>query len=95
MEKIKAWIDSLAAQKPTKEDQHCLDACLCLLVAMKVAEGEPCLVVGQHESGAIVVPHSDSLAEGLHTRCRQTGRDPKEWVKKIPLVSDHDALQRP
>jgi hypothetical protein len=54
---------------------------------MTFADGKPCLVVGQHESGAIVVPHSKSLAEELRIRCRQTGRDPKEWVKKIPLNS--------
>ena len=95
LEKIKTWIDLCADRRPTKEDQDCLDACLCLLVAMKFAEGEPCLVVGQQDSGAIVVPHSDSLAEELATRCRQTGRDPKEWVKKIPLASCHDVLQRP
>jgi predicted RNase H-like nuclease len=85
LEKIKTWIDSRADPTPTKDDQDCLDACLCLLVAMKIAKGEPCLVVGQPDSGAIVVPHSDSLAEELATRCRQTGREPKDWVKKVSL----------
>jgi len=95
LENIKGWIDTRIDLKPSKEDQDCLDACLCLLVAMQYTEGKPCLLVGQQESGAIVVPHSETLAEELRTRCRQTGRDPKEWVKKIPLFSHHDALQRP
>ncbi len=71
-------------QHQIPQRQACLDACLCLLVAMTFADSKPCLVVGQQESGAIVVPHSKSLAEELRIRCRQTGRDPKEWVNKFP-----------
>jgi|PlaIllAssembly_1097288.scaffolds.fasta_scaffold40010_3 hypothetical protein len=62
---------------------------------MQLAEGKPCLMAGHQESGAIVVHHSESVAEELHTRRRQVGQDPKEWVNKIPSASCHDVLQRP
>lgn len=85
LENIKGWIDSRRERKPTKGDQDCLDACLCLLVAMHIANGEPCLTVGQRESGEIVVPYSKSLEDELLARCIQTGRKPDEWLRRLPV----------
>lgn len=85
LERISEWIVSHTDAKPSKKDQDCLDACLCLLVAMQLAEGNTCLMVGQQESGAIVVPHSESLADELRTRCIQSGREPIEWINNVSL----------
>jgi predicted RNase H-like nuclease len=80
------WSDS-AGQKssPRKSDQDLLDSCLCLLVAVHLAEGNDCMMVGNLDTGYIVVPKSDGLCAELHTRCRKTGRDPSQWVSIIRM----------
>ncbi len=85
---IVQWIESQALKwQPRKETQDSLDACLCLLVALHLAEGKECLMVGNHESGYIVVPHSDQLRAELEFRCNQTARIPGEWVRRFHLVA--------
>lgn len=78
---IVQWInDAGQLSKPRKEDQDRLDACLCLLVALHLAEGKECLMVGNQDTGRIVVPHSAELHGELAARCKETGRLPGEWV---------------
>jgi predicted RNase H-like nuclease len=81
---IAQWIED-ASQKvrPRKEDQDRLDACICLLVALHFSEGRKCLLVGDLETGYIIVPYDSQLQRELGERCRQTGRDPAGWVRKI------------
>src|SRR5207245_6781842 len=72
--KLALWIDNVALKSsPRKGDQDGLDASLCLLVALYLAEGKDCLMVGDRQTGYIVVPHGDGLRAELDTRCRLTG----------------------
>lgn len=83
---IVQWINNAGElSKPRKEDQDRLDACLCLLVALHLAEGKECLMVGNQETGCIVVPHSAELHGELAARCEETGRVPAEWVRVFRL----------
>ncbi len=80
------WIRGAAAlTSPRKRDQDGLDACLCLLVALHLAEQRECLLVGNVASGYMVVPHSPGLHEELDQRCRRTGRVPHEWVRPFRM----------
>lgn len=82
------WLDAAAQNaSPRKRDQDGLDACLCLLVAFYMAEEKDCLMVGDLESGYIVVPHSPVLQAELSRRCFDTGRVPSEWVRAFRCVS--------
>ena len=83
---IVQWINNAEQlSKPRKEDQDRLDACLCLLVALHLAEGKECLMVGNRKTGCIVVPHSAELHGALAARCEVTGRVPAEWVRVFRL----------
>jgi predicted RNase H-like nuclease len=82
------WIDRAAQiESPRKRDQDRLDASLCLLVALHLAEGKECLMVGDQQSGYIVVPHSASLCSELEARCRRTRRTPSEWVRVFRVLA--------
>lgn len=84
---IARWLDEArATERPRKADQDKLDACLCLLVALHLAERRDCLMVGSHQSGYIVVPHGADLQSEAETRCGVTSRDASEWVRKFKLV---------
>ena len=86
------WLDGLRRKaKPRKCDQDGLDACICLLVALNLAEGKECLLVGELETGHIVVPHSTDLCEELEARFRKTGRNPAEWIRKVCWQTDRPA----
>jgi len=75
------WLEAAAANSaPRKSDQDRLDALLCLLVAINVAEGYSCLMIGDTQSGYIVVPHNEQLKAELEARCVQTGRPPGQWL---------------
>ncbi|MFD1042890.1 DUF429 domain-containing protein [Pseudoxanthomonas kaohsiungensis] len=79
-----AWIDGIGRkEKPNKSDQDRLDACLCLLVAVHVAEGRTCLMVGDVEHGYIIAPHCPTLRTELESRCTASARDPSAWVRVI------------
>jgi predicted RNase H-like nuclease len=83
---IVRWIDEAARNtSPRKSDQDGLDACLCLLVALYLAERKDCLMVGNRQTGYIVVPYDAGLREELGARCNQTGRAPSEWVRAFRL----------
>ena len=84
LNELAGWPDTARSlARPRKSDQDKLDACLCLLVALHLADGYPGLMVGDVPSGYIVVPHSASLQEELSERCRVIDRRPSEWVRKI------------
>ena len=85
LRRIAQWIEEACEKpKPRKSDQDGLDACICLLVALNLAEGKDCIMVGNLETGYIVVPHgSAQLVEELEIRCRKTGRNPGEWIQKV------------
>lgn len=81
-----AWISGARAnQSPCKIDQDGLDACICLLVALHMAESKDCLMVGNTDTGYIVVPYGDSLRWELEERCKKTNRDPSLWVRSFSL----------
>ena len=81
------WIESTAVkEKPRKSDQDRLDACLCLLVALYLAERNDFLMVGNLDSGYMVVPNCESLRAELETRCRKTGREPSQWMRKFQMA---------
>lgn len=83
---IAQWIDRQAKNpSPRKADQDCLDACICLLVALHLAERRDCLIVGNGESGYIVVPDSAVLRTELEARCSAVGWLPRDWVRVFRL----------
>ena len=84
---IVRWIDAAQKNSPRKSDQDGLDACLCLLVALYLAERKYCLMVGDRQTGYIVVPHDAGLRAELDARCNQTGRVPSEWVRAFKMDS--------
>jgi predicted RNase H-like nuclease len=83
---IARWIDSAARNtSPRKRDQDGLDACICLLVALYLAQRKDCLMVGDLQTGYIVVPNDVALQADLEARCNQTGRVATEWVRPFRL----------
>jgi predicted RNase H-like nuclease len=86
---IVRWIDNAARKtSPRKSDQDRLDACLCLLVALYLAERKDCLMVGDRQTGYIVVPHGPELRAELDARCDKTCRAPAEWVRVFRLLAN-------
>lgn len=73
------------ADSPRKPDQDGLDACICLVVALYLVEQRECLMVGNTESGYIVVPSGSTLRDELRTRCGDTGRPHGDWVREFVL----------
>lgn len=80
---IAGWVDDAEETSPRKCDQDKLDACLCLLVALWLAERKDCLMVGSRQSGYIVVPDCAELREELAARCKQIDAAPSECVTKF------------
>lgn len=86
--RIAGWIDEAAAKtRPRKSDQDGLDACLCLLVALHLAERRDCLMVGDLKTGCIVVPLGVRLLAELRARCGATARVPSEWLQVFRLAT--------
>lgn len=73
--------------RPRKQHQDQLDACICLLVAIQIAESSACIVVGNATTGSIVSPHGHQLREELEERCRKIDLDPHEWVREFSIQS--------
>lgn len=84
--RIADWLRSQgSSEKPSKADQDGIDACLCLAVGIRLLEGGRCLVVGDNQSGYILVPWSDLLGQQIKGRCEATGRSPGEWVRAVSV----------
>ncbi len=85
---IARWINDAAQNtSPRKCDQDGLDACLCLLVALYLAERKDCLMVGDMQTGYIVVPYDAGLRAELDARCNQTDRVSSHWVRVFKMDS--------
>ncbi|MFY9826163.1 MAG: DUF429 domain-containing protein [Thermoanaerobaculia bacterium] len=83
---VARWIDGIALNNPPrKSDQDGLDACLCLLVALDLAQEKDCLMVGEMQTGYIVVPYSAELCAELEARCSRTPNAPSKWVRVFRL----------
>lgn len=88
LNEIGGWVGRIAGiESPRKADQDRLDACLCLLAALHAAEGKECLVVGDQETGHILVPYSGSLCAELELRCQKTRRTPSDWVRACQILA--------
>lgn len=85
---IPAWIDleSIGSSKPKKFEQDCLDACICLLIAILAAKKENLLIVGNMNGGYMVTPFSQSLDGLLSNRCTRLGLTPAKFVEKVVLT---------
>jgi hypothetical protein len=77
------WVRESKHIKPNKALQNDLDACICLLVGLHFANGGSCIMVGDCQSGYMVVPDSDHLRDELEKRCRLTHRESGEWVRRL------------
>lgn len=88
------WLIQMGEKRaPRKEDQDCVDACICLIVGLHVTEEHECLLVGEPTTGYMVVPRGDTLCSELERRCIGTGRDPARWVRlyqRTSNVGSHD-----
>ena len=83
---IVQWLEAAAQNPcPRKIDQDRLDSYLCLLVALYLTEQKDCLMVGNQETGYIVVPSSGGLRAELEARCRLTHRVPSDWIRVFQL----------
>ncbi len=86
LRELVSWLDNAArVNAPRKSDQDGLDACICLLVALYLAELRECLMVGNLNTGYIVVPYGEDLYVDLTARCEKTGREQSEWVRLFRL----------
>ena len=76
------WLEDASRKAvPRKSDQDCLDAYLCLLVAMHFAQQRDCLMIGDSATGYIVVPYGAGLLSELEIRCKCTSRTPSDWLR--------------
>lgn len=92
---VTGWLNGVAQiNTPRKRDQDGLDACVCLLVSVFLAETRECLMVGDFDTGYIVVPYEESLFKELEARCEQTGRAPSEWVRSFHLSAAGGSSER-
>jgi predicted RNase H-like nuclease len=82
------WLDdAVQSTAPRKSDQDSLDACICLLAAVYLAEQRECLMVGNRDTGYIVVPYGEDLFKELNDRCKQTDLTPSMWVRPFYLLA--------
>jgi predicted RNase H-like nuclease len=79
-----SWLSEAADKAaPRKTDQDSVDACLCLLTAIHLADGGDGLFVGDFQTGYIVAPHSQLLFDECTRRCNVMGRNPSDYVRVI------------
>ena len=81
---LSEWCDGAAElSRVTKEAQDLLDACLCLIPALELTGREPCLMVGDVDTGYMLIPAGDALESELAARCEVTGRDAADWLHTV------------
>lgn len=78
---LASWIDGIARTRARKRDQDGLDACLCLLVGLHLAGGGEGLMIGDCQTGYIVVPYNEKLREEFDSRCAEIGVDSSGSVR--------------
>lgn len=89
-----AWLEcAVQNYAPRKGDQDSLDAYVCLIAGLSLVEGRRCLMVGNLDTGYIVVPYDESLFQELEARCVQTSRAPADWVRsfRLPATTEVDS----
>lgn len=79
-----------SSRRPRKTDQDGLDACICLLTALDLADRKPGLMVGDIHSGYIIVPDNAILRKELSERCNKTQRASSEWIRTFRIGTDKD-----
>lgn len=83
---LEKWLTKAGnSESPRKQDQDCLDACICLLMGMHLVGKKDCLFVGNMATGYMVVPYGETLYKELAVRCEITGRDSVEWLHKFKM----------
>jgi len=92
------WIDEAGRiPGPGKPDKADLDACICLLVALYLAQRKDCLMVGDRRTGCIVVLLGAGLPADPDARSKETGRVASErvWVLHLTaaLINGHHGPQ--
>ena len=84
LKELANWVESLGQKSsPNKQDQDGIDACICLLVAVLVGTPRRCMMIGNLQSGYIVVPHQEDLHAEMSERCRNTARSPTDWIRLL------------
>jgi predicted RNase H-like nuclease len=78
-------------RRPRKCNQDGLDACLCLLVALYLAERKDCLMVGDRQTGYIVVPYGPKLRAELDSAGVFKGRLHPTWRRARHRATRHKA----
>jgi len=79
---LSQWAETLkSSDKPRKRDQDGIDACICLITGLHLADGKQCIMVGDTNSGYMIVPFTDALYQELVIRCEKTGCISAEWVQ--------------
>lgn len=81
---------AISLDSPRKSDQDKLDAYLCLLSGIHLTEQNECLMVGDFDSGYMVVPYNSSLHHELNKRCQDTNRSVANFVNTFSL--EHSSL---
>ena len=83
LDRFADWCAEAGLTTPKKSDQDNLDACLCLLVALAREDGAA-MMVGNVDTGYMVVPHSEALEAELVARCLASDdRPPTKWIRRI------------
>jgi predicted RNase H-like nuclease len=86
LKEVFQWLETARRNpSPRKSDQDSVDSCFCLLVALYLVERRDCLMVGNRQTGYIIVPDSAELRTELEVRCSLTDRVPSEWVQAVRL----------
>jgi predicted RNase H-like nuclease len=86
LSRLEKWLTNVENnESPRKQDQDCLDACICLLIGMHLVREKDCLFVGDMVAGYMVVPYGVTLHKELVVRCEITGRKPVEWLHKFKM----------
>lgn len=77
------------SRRERKQLQDRLDACICLIVGLRLISGEDCMFVGNMESGYMVIPYESerTLYQELEKRCAKTGRPDVGWLHKFKISS--------
>jgi hypothetical protein len=66
-------------------------------VALHLAELKDCIMVGNLQTGYILLPYGVGLRAELECRCTKTGRVPSEWVRlfRLSRIKSEDCHKPP